>query len=51
MDTLKDKQRFDDMESQGQTPWAVWKSEEQSRALSGGPAGETLRRRDRRGAV
>ena len=25
MDTFKDKQRFDDMESQGSTPWAVWK--------------------------
>jgi glucose-1-phosphate cytidylyltransferase len=25
MDTFKDKQRFDDMESQGHTPWAVWK--------------------------
>jgi glucose-1-phosphate cytidylyltransferase len=25
MDTFKDKQRFDDMESQGNTPWAVWK--------------------------
>lgn len=51
MDTLKDKQRFDDMESQGQTPWAVWKSEEQSRALAGGTADETVRRRDRRGSV
>ena len=28
MDTLKDKQRFDDMESQGDTPWAIWKSAE-----------------------
>ena len=27
MDTLKDKQTFDQMESQGQTPWAVWKRE------------------------
>lgn len=25
MDTFKDKQRFDDMESHGHTPWAVWK--------------------------
>jgi glucose-1-phosphate cytidylyltransferase len=25
MDTFKDKQRFDDMEAQGNTPWAVWK--------------------------
>jgi len=25
MDTFKDKQRFDDMESHGNTPWAVWK--------------------------
>jgi len=25
MDTFKDKQRFDDMESRGDTPWAVWK--------------------------
>ena len=24
MDTLKDKQAFDEMESQGRTPWAVW---------------------------
>ncbi len=28
MDPLKDKQRFDDMESQGDTPWAVWKTAE-----------------------
>jgi glucose-1-phosphate cytidylyltransferase len=26
MDTFKDKQRFDDMEAQGNTPWAVWKT-------------------------
>lgn len=25
MDTFKDKRRFDDMESHGNTPWAVWK--------------------------
>ena len=25
MDTFKDKQRFDDMESQGKTPWTVWR--------------------------
>ena len=31
MDTLKDKQAFDDMSARGETPWAVWKS-----------AGETL---------
>jgi glucose-1-phosphate cytidylyltransferase len=24
MDTFKDKQRFDDMEAQGDTPWKVW---------------------------
>lgn len=27
MDTFKDKQRFDDMESQGNMPWAVWKTQ------------------------
>jgi glucose-1-phosphate cytidylyltransferase len=27
MDTFKDKQRFDDMEAQGNTPWAVWKTD------------------------
>lgn len=27
MDTLKDKQQFDAMESHGDTPWAVWKTE------------------------
>ena len=26
MDTFKDKQRFDDMESRGDTPWQVWKA-------------------------
>jgi len=26
MDTFKDKQRFDDMEAHGDTPWAVWKT-------------------------
>jgi glucose-1-phosphate cytidylyltransferase len=26
MDTLKDKQMFDDMTARGDTPWAVWKS-------------------------
>jgi glucose-1-phosphate cytidylyltransferase len=26
MDTFKDKQRLDDMEAQGKTPWAVWKA-------------------------
>jgi glucose-1-phosphate cytidylyltransferase len=25
MDTFKDKQRFDDMEARGDTPWQVWK--------------------------
>jgi hypothetical protein len=25
MDTFKDKQRLDEMESRGNTPWAVWK--------------------------
>jgi hypothetical protein len=24
MDTYKDKQRFDDMYSHGETPWEVW---------------------------
>ena len=24
MDTFKDKQRFDDMEARGETPWRVW---------------------------
>ena len=26
IDTFKDKQRFDDMESRGNMPWAVWKN-------------------------
>jgi glucose-1-phosphate cytidylyltransferase len=26
MDTFKDKQRFDDMEARGETPWQVWRS-------------------------
>jgi glucose-1-phosphate cytidylyltransferase len=26
MDTLKDKQLFDDMDARGNTPWAVWKA-------------------------
>ena len=26
MDTFKDKQRFDEMEAKGDTPWQVWKS-------------------------
>jgi glucose-1-phosphate cytidylyltransferase len=46
MDTLKDKQRFDDMESQGETPWAVWKTGDP--ALGGDPASTTLRRRGAR---
>jgi glucose-1-phosphate cytidylyltransferase len=25
MDTFKDKQRFDDMEARGDTPWQVWR--------------------------
>lgn len=40
MDTLKDKQRFDDMESKGDTPWAVWKTEgpRSARRLANRPA-------------
>ncbi|HMI30108.1 MAG TPA: sugar phosphate nucleotidyltransferase [Candidatus Limnocylindrales bacterium] len=45
MDTLKDKQRFDDMETQGETPWAVWKTEEISRPSAGRPANQPPRRR------
>jgi glucose-1-phosphate cytidylyltransferase len=26
MDTFKDKQRFDDMDARGETPWQVWRS-------------------------
>ena len=25
MDTLKDKQAFDDMSARGETPWTIWK--------------------------
>jgi glucose-1-phosphate cytidylyltransferase len=49
MDTFKDKQRFDDMESRGDTPWAVWK-----RGLaSASPEAVTYRRTrpGRRGAA
>jgi len=28
MDTLKDKQAFDDMNARDDTPWEVWKSAE-----------------------
>ena len=31
LDTFKDKQRFDDMNASGQTPWQVWKPAWQSR--------------------
>ena len=48
MDTLKDKQRFDDMESQGDTPWAVWKSAESGNALDGPGGGPMIRRREPR---
>jgi hypothetical protein len=27
MDTLKEKQAFDDMHARGETPWTLWKSE------------------------
>jgi len=33
MDTFKDKQRFDDMESRGNTPWAVWKQAPETTSL------------------
>jgi glucose-1-phosphate cytidylyltransferase len=48
MDTFKDKQRFDDMESHGNTPWAVWKQPTES----SGPAASSAYRRApaRRGA-
>jgi dTDP-4-amino-4,6-dideoxygalactose transaminase len=36
MDTLKDKQAFDDMNARGDTPWAVWKSAEGRSASSSG---------------
>ena len=54
MDTLKDKQRFDDLESQGDMPWAVWKKHGAVRKASdpygptaAGDVGEPVRRRQR----
>lgn len=37
MDTFKDKQRFDDMNGRGQTPWEVWKTEPRADVV-GSPA-------------
>ncbi|OLC63376.1 MAG: glucose-1-phosphate cytidylyltransferase [Acidobacteria bacterium] len=36
MDTFKDKQRFEDMTSRGDTPWQVWKSGATNTAAYGG---------------
>ena len=35
MDTLKDKQAFDDMNARGDTPWAIWKPTGESLAAQG----------------
>jgi len=36
MDTFKDKQRFDDMNGRGHTPWEVWKTASEPRPRVGG---------------
>jgi len=38
MDTLKDKQAFDEMHARGETPWAVWNSADGGRTSNAPPA-------------